>query len=122
MVFNVVIKQNSKMSHLTIKKKCLVCNEEFTAKSSKGIYCSKICFKRNWRKQQKENIIVAPKVKPIITKDDLLSKHSLSVKEAVVFFEISEVTLRRLIKINNTKYVCLKNRFLFLKSDLEKVI
>ncbi|MFA9195313.1 hypothetical protein AAGV33_12935 [Flavobacterium sp. FBOR7N2.3] len=86
------------MSHLTIRRKCVVFNEEFTSKSSKDIYCSKLCFKRNWRKQQKENIIVVPKVKPIIAKDDLLSKHYLSVKEAVVFFEISEVTLRRLIK------------------------
>jgi len=100
----------------------VVCNEEFTSKSSKGIYCSKICFKRNWRKLQKEDIIVVPKVKPIITKEDLLSKHYLSVKVAVVFFEISEETLRRLIKINNTKYVCLKNRFLFLKLDLKRII
>lgn len=91
MVFNVVTKQNIVMSHLSIKRKCVVCNEEFTSKSSKGIYCSKICFKRNWRKLQKENIIVVPKVKPIITKEVLITKHYLSVKEAVIFFEISEV-------------------------------
>ncbi|CAM3918697.1 DNA-binding protein [Flavobacterium branchiophilum] len=110
------------MSHLTIKRNCVVCNEEFTAKSSKGIYCSKICFKRNYRKLQKENTVVIPKVKPIITKEDLISKHYLSVKEAVVFFEISEVTLRRKIKENTLNYVCIKNNFLFLKSDLERVI
>ena len=110
------------MSHLTIKKVCLVCKEEFTAKSSKGIYCSIICFKRNWRKLQKKNTVVIPKIKPIKTKEDLKSKHYLSVKEAVIFFEISEVTLRRLIKLNNLKYVSLKNRFLFLKLDLVKII
>ena len=110
------------MSHLTIKKKCVVCKEEFTAKSCKGMFCSKICYKRNWRRLQKENIIVIPKIKPIITREDLNSKHYISVKEAVIFFEISEETLRRLIKINNLKYVCLKNRFLFLKLDLEKII
>lgn len=93
------------MSHLTIKRNCVVCNEEFIAKSSKGIYCSKICFKRNYRKLQKENTVVIPKVKPIITKEDLLSKHYLSVKEAVIFFEISEVTLRRKIKESNLNYV-----------------
>jgi hypothetical protein len=109
------------MSHLTIKRNCVVCNEEFTAKSSKGIYCSMICFKRNWRKLQKENTVVIPKVKRIITKKDLLTKHYLSIKEAVVFFNISEVTLRRLIKVNNLNYVCLKNRFFFLKSDLEGI-
>ena len=109
------------MSHLTIKRNCKVCNEEFIAKSSKGTYCSMICFKRNWRKLQKENTVVIPKVKPIIIRDDLLSKHYLSIKEAVVFFNISEVTLRRLIKENNLNYVCLKNRFLFLKSDLEGI-
>ncbi|WP_219317138.1 helix-turn-helix domain-containing protein [Flavobacterium taihuense] len=109
------------MSHLQIKRNCVVCKEEFIAKSSKGIYCSIICFKRNWRKLQKENNVVIPKVKRIITKEDLLPKHYLSIKEAVVFFEISEVTLRRLIKENNLKYVCLKNRFLFLKSDLEGI-
>jgi hypothetical protein len=110
------------MSHLQINRNCVVCKEHFIAKSSKGIYCSIICFKRNWRKLQKENTIIIPKVKPIFTKESLNSKHYLSVKEAVVFFEISEVTLRRLIKINNLKYVCLKNRFYFLKSDLDKII
>jgi hypothetical protein len=110
------------MSHLTIKRMCTVCNEEFIAKSSKGIYCSMLCFKRNWRKLQKENTVLIPKAKPTITKETLLNKHYLSVKEAVVFFEISEFTLRRLIKINNSKYVCLKNRFFFLKSDLTKIL
>ncbi|WP_291105109.1 MULTISPECIES: helix-turn-helix domain-containing protein [unclassified Flavobacterium] len=110
------------MSHLQIKRICVVCKEEFTAKSSKGIYCSSICFKRNYRKLQKENTVVIPKVKLIITKENLQNKHYLSVKDAVVFFEISEVTLRRKIKENNLKYVSLKNRFLFLKSDLERVI
>jgi hypothetical protein len=110
------------MSHLIIRKKCVVCSVEFIAKSSKGIYCSIICFKRNWRKLQKENTIPIPKVKSIITKEDLLNKHYLSVKEAVIFFEISEVTLRRLIKTNNVKYVCLKNRFWFLKSDLVRIL
>jgi hypothetical protein len=110
------------MSHLQIKRICVVCKEEFTAKSSKGIYCSIICFKRNWRKLQKENTVVIPKVKPIITKENLQNKHYLSVKEAVVFFEISEATLRRKIKENNLKYVCLKNRFLFLKFDVKKII
>lgn len=110
------------MSHLTIKRICIVCNEEFIAKSSKGTYCSTKCFKRNWKKQKKENVIIIPKVKPIISKDDLSSKHYLSVKEAVILFETSEVTLRRLIKLNNLKYVCLKNRFWFLKSDLVKIL
>ena len=110
------------MSHLTIKRNCVVCKEEFIAKSCKGIYCSILCFKRNWRKLQKENTIITPKVKLIITKEDLNSKHYLSVKEAVIFFEISEAILRRLIKINNVKYVCLKNRFLFLKRDLDMQI
>lgn len=110
------------MSHLQIKRNCVVCKEEFIAKSSKGIYCSMICYKRNWRKLQKENTVVIPKVKPIITKEDLLQKHYLSIKEAVVFFEISEVTLRRKIKENTLNYVCIKNRFLFLKVDLERII
>lgn len=110
------------MSHLSIKRKCIVCSEEFTAKSSKGIYCSKKCFKRNWRKIQKENIVIISKIKPIITKEELKSKHYLSIKEAVIFFEISEVTLRRLIKLNNLKYACLKNRFWFLKSDLARIL
>jgi hypothetical protein len=110
------------MSHLQIKRNCVVCKEEFIAKSSKGVYCSMICYKRNWKKLQKENTVVILKVKPIITKEDLLQKHYLSIKEAVIFFEISEVTLRRKIKENNLKYVCLKNRFLFLKSDLKSVI
>jgi hypothetical protein len=110
------------MSHLAIKRICLVCNEEFTAKSSKGVYCSTLCFKRNWRKSQKENKILTPKIKSITTKEDLLSKHYLSIKEAVIFFEISETTLRRLIKLHDINYVCLKNRFWFLKSDLVKIL
>lgn len=110
------------MSHLQIKRNCVVCKEEFIAKSSKGIYCSMICYKRNWRGLQKENTVMIPKIKSIISIEDLISKHYLSIKEAVVFFEISEVTLRRKIKENNLKYVCLKNRFLFLKSDLKKTL
>ena len=110
------------MSHLQIKRNCVVCKEEFIAKSSKGIFCSMICYKRNWRELQKENTVAILKVKPIITKEDLNIKHYLSIKEAVVFFEISEVTLRRKIKENNLKYVSLKNRFLFLKSDIQKII
>jgi len=80
-----------------------------------------ICYKRNWRELRKENTVVIPKIKSIISKEDLNSKHYLSIKEAVVFLEISEVTLRRKIKENNLKYVCLKNRFLYLKSDLERI-
>ncbi|WP_094157802.1 hypothetical protein [Flavobacterium psychrophilum] len=108
------------MSHLTIKTKCIVCSEEFIAKSSKGIYCSSLCFKRNYRRLQKQNTIVIPKVKVVITKENLENKHYLSVKEAVIYFEISETILRRKIKENNINYVCLKNRFLFLKSDIQK--
>lgn len=110
------------MSHLTIKKTCIVCKEEFITKSSKGTYCSKICFKRNWRKLQRENTIIIPKIKPTLTKENLSSKHYLSIKEAVIYFEISEVTLRRLIKFNNLKYTSLKNRFWFLKSDLVRIL
>lgn len=110
------------MSHLTIKTNCVVCTEEFIAKSSKGIYCSSLCFKRNYRKLQKQNTVVVPKVKVVITKENLENKHYLSVKEAVIYFEISETILRRKIKDNKLNYVCLKNRFLFLKSDLERVI
>jgi hypothetical protein len=110
------------MSHLTIKTKCVVCNEEFIAKSCKGIYCSYLCFKRNYRKLQKQNTVVIPKVKPIITKENLQNKHYLSVKEAVIYFEISETILRRKITENKVNYVCLKNRFLFLKSDLLKIL
>ncbi len=110
------------MSWLSVKRNCINCKEEFIAKTCSNDYCSKICYKRNWRKLQKENTIVIPKVKRVINKEDLNTKHYLSVKEAVVFFEISEVTLRRLISINNLKYVCLKNRFLFLKVDLQNVI
>jgi hypothetical protein len=110
------------MSHLTIKTKCVVCNEEFIAKSSKGIYCSYLCFKRNYRILQKLNTIVIPKVKVVITKENLENKHYLSVKEAVIYFEISETILRRKITENKLNYVCLKNRFLFLKSDLLKIL
>ncbi len=57
------------MSYLSIKRKCIVCNGEFIAKSSKGVYCSKKCFKRNYRLLLlKENSVVIPKVKPIITR------------------------------------------------------
>ena len=100
------------MSHLTIRKQCIVCKVEFIAKSNKGTYCSILCFKRNYRRLQKENTIVVPKVKLIKTKESLQSKHYLSVKEAVIFFEISETILRRKIKENKLNYVCLKNRFL----------
>jgi hypothetical protein len=86
------------------------------------IYCSLKCYKRNWRKQKKVNTVVIPKEKPIITKENLQNKHYLSVKEAVVFFEISENILRRKIKENKLNYVCLKNRFLFLKSDLARIL
>ena len=110
------------MSHLQIKRICVVCKEEFTEKSSKGIYCSMICYKRNWRELQKENTVAILKVKPIITKEDLISKHYLSIKEAVVFFKISAVTLRRKIKEDNLKYLCLRNRFLYLKSLIQKII
>ena len=54
------------MSHLTIKTNCVVCNEEFIAKSSKGIYCSSLCFKRNYKRLQKLNTIVIPKEKVVI--------------------------------------------------------
>lgn len=110
------------MSYLSIKRKCIVCNGEFIAKSSKGIYCSKKCFKRNHRRLLKENSVFIPKVKPIITKEYLQSKKYLSVKESVVFFGVSEVTLRRKIKENNLNYVCLKNRFYFSKEDLAELI
>lgn len=110
------------MSHLTIKTKCVVCTEEFIAKSSKGIYCSSLCFKRNYRRLQKLNTIVIPKEKVVITKENLENKHYLSVKEAVIYFEISETILRRKITENKVNYVCLKNRFLFLKSDLLKIL
>ena len=103
------------MSYLSIKRKCVVCNGEFIAKSSKGVYCSKKCFKRNYRLLLlKENSVVIPKVKPIITKENLQSKKYLSVKESVVFFGISEVTLRRKIKENNLNDVCLNMSFYFL--------
>ncbi len=110
------------MSHLTIKTNCIVCTKEFTAKSSKGIYCSSLCFKRNYRRLQKQNTVVVPKVKVVITKEHLENKHYLSVKEAVIYFEISETILRRKITENKVNYVCLKNRFLFLKSDIQKFI
>lgn len=106
------------MSHLRFKKNCVECNEEFIAKTmaKTTIYCSLKCYKRNWRRQRKDSN--TPKEKLILTKEDLCNKHYLSVKEAVIVFDISETTLRRLTTKNKVKYVCFKNRFLFLKADL----
>ena len=86
-----------------------------------SIYCSKKCYKRSWRRQIKANTVVIPKKKTII-KENLQDKHYLSIKETTIFFEISEVTLRRKIKEYKLNHICLKNRFFYLKSDLKKVL
>ncbi len=112
------------MSRLRFKRNCVECNEEFIAKTmaTTTIYCSLKCYKRNWRRQIKANTVVIPKEKPIVTKETLQHKNYLSVKESIIFFEISETVLRRKIKENKLNYVCIKNRFLFLKSDLIRIL
>lgn len=110
------------MSLIRIKKVCVECKEAFIAKTCATVYCSKKCYKQNWRRRKRTETPKISKEKPITKKEDLHHKTYLSINEVSLLYGISTTTIRRAIKRGQIKTIRLGIKHIILKTHLEEML
>ncbi|NOZ35652.1 MAG: helix-turn-helix domain-containing protein [Chlorobi bacterium] len=113
-------------SNIKIKRVCVYCNKEFTARTTKTKYCSLDCNRKDYKKRMKEKKIQASNKetslkinKPLF---DIQEKEFLNVKEASILLGCSVRTMYRLIEKGQIKSVNLGQRITRIKrSELNKL-
>ena len=112
-------------SNIRVKRICLHCNQEFTAKTTVTQYCSDHCSKRAYKKRLKEKKIDKSNKETlsILTRpyDALSAKEFLSVVETATLTGVSRRTIERLISKGSLKATKLGNRTIIYKKNLEKL-
>lgn len=79
-----------------LKKRCLICDEQFIPKRVTSVYCSEKCSKKGYKKK----ISQLKKEEKLKATTDKISENRLfiSVPEATILFGIAKTTLYRLIR------------------------
>lgn len=112
-------------SNIRVKRICLHCNQEFTAKTTVTQYCSDPCSKRAYKKRLKEKKIEKSdkETMSLLTRpyDTLSSKEFLSVVETATLTGVSRRTIERLIGSGRLKATKLGSRTIIYKKNLEKL-
>ncbi len=115
-------------SNIRIEKICIFCKEKFTAKTFSTKYCSHKCNQRDYKKKVKEEKFqkskeefqteVKLKQLKVISIEDVQKKTYLTIKEVCLLMNISESTIRKLIKYGELKTTRVGKKHFLLKSDL----
>lgn len=103
-----------------IKRKCLICGQEFMAKTIKSVYCSKQCLNKAYKRRKKEEMInlKLDEIVKGIPKD----QYYIKVSEAYAMFGISRFTLYRAIHKGTITHINLgTNQIRVNKNELLKL-
>ena len=98
-----VIRGYQMSSNIRLSKVCLLCNEEFVAKTTVTKYCGQSCAGKAYKKRKKEEKTKKAKNNEFyrtnnIDADSLSSKEFLSITETCLLLGISRMSLHRYIK------------------------
>jgi hypothetical protein len=112
-------------SNIRIRKVCLQCGIEFTAKTTTTKYCGDTCSKRAYKeRKRKEKIKVAEnETKEILEQDirKIQAKDILSINETCQLFGLSRTTVWRLSKSGKVKTANVGRRKFLLRSSLNEL-
>lgn len=111
-------------SNILVQRICIVCGEEFTAKTTMTKFCSKKCSSRFYKSRDKNakieksnSEVKAIKLKPM---DDLKAKEFLSVIDACTLVGISRRTAYRLIDKGELYASKVGGRTIIKRSSIDK--
>lgn len=112
-------------SKIEITKICDDCGKEFTARTTKTLYCSHACSSRAYKKRKRadkveaaRNEVAAIKAKPLT---DIKAKEYLSISETCALVGVSRWTIWRCINQGDLQAVKLGRRVIIRKADIEKL-
>lgn len=118
-------------SNIRIEKICIFCKEKFIAKTFSTKYCSPNCNKRDYKKKIKDEKIrkskeefqteVKLKQLKVVSIEDVQKKTYLTIKEVCLLMNISESTIRKLIKNGELKTIRVGKKHFLLKSELNNI-
>lgn len=116
-------------SNIRIVKTCEFCKKEFIAKTTVTQCCSDDCAKRLYKKRKKNERIaqanlkaeIKRKPKTFITEDQIKlinAKAILTLKEAAILLNISELTMRRWVLSGKVRSQKAGKKHLILRTTL----
>lgn len=120
-------------SNIRINKVCSFCKQTFVAKTFSTKYCSHKCNSRDYKmkvkiekidnsKKEFTQTIKLVKIKKEHNLEFLKTKPYLSIAEVCVLFNISDSTIRKLIKEEKIKTIRLGKKHIIPKSQLEDLL
>ena len=115
-------------SNIRIEKICIFCKEKFIAKTFSTKYCTHRCNQKDYKKKVKEEKLqkskeefqteVKLKQLKVVSIEDVQKKTYLTIKEVCLLMNISESTIRKLIKNGDLKTIRVGKKHFLLKSEL----
>lgn len=113
-------------SNIEIKRICLFCNSEFTARTTVTKYCSLKCSSKAYKDRTRKNKIEKSNTETIkiISKpiEDIKIKEFLNINEVSKLIGISKRTIYRIIEQGDLKKFKIRTRTIIKRSDLNKFI
>ena len=113
-------------SNIRIEKICIFCKEKFTAKTFSTKYCSHRCNQKDYKKKVKEEKLrkskeefqteVKLKRLKVVSLEDVQKKSYLTIKEVCLLMNISDSTIRKLIKNGELKTIRIGKKHFLLFS------
>ncbi len=112
-------------SNIEIAKICELCGAEFTARTTKTLFCSHKCSSRAYKIRKREGKVAevqkeveAIKAKPIT---DIKAKEYLSITETCTLVGVSRWTIWRCIQQGELRFVKLGRRVIIRRVDIERL-
>lgn len=113
-------------SNIKLQRVCEYCNKVFIAKTTVTRFCSHTCNSRNYKKNQRDSKVIHAKEelkqKVLCNSDYTLQlncKPYLTIKETCLLLNISDTTLRKLIKTGQLKTYRVGIKHIIRKSDID---
>lgn len=118
-------------SNIRIEKICIFCKEKFIAKTFSTKYCTHSCNQKDYKKKAKEEKLqkskdefqteIKLKQLKVVSIEDINKKVYLTIREVCLLMNISESTIRKLIKNGELKTIRIGKKHFLLKSELSIV-
>ena len=113
-------------SNITVQRICIVCGEDFTARTTTTKFCSKKCSSRFYKSRDKnakieksDNEVKAIKSKPM---DDLKAKEFLTVRDIATLLGSSRMAVYKMVNSGRLQGFSLSERKTLIKRiDFDKL-
>jgi excisionase family DNA binding protein len=117
-------------SNIRVPAICEHCKKKFTTKTTKTRFCSQTCAQIAYDERKRNEKIgkaiekanAKPIAMPMISYADLKDKELLTIKETCQLLDITDVTLRRWIKVERIITSLLGKKHLIRRSHINELI